>query len=142
MRKEVGRGVGGEGAGCLGRGDEMIDELRESYPPDMWEGLPTDLAKNKKHYLYGPLAPGLGRGVMQRRAVFADAGYWIAIMYPDDQLHKQARRMASRLVSVQIVTTQMVLTEAATQKLGSCRNSGEFRRRFASEMVQRLQLPG
>ena len=32
---------------------EMIDELRESYPSDMWEGLPTDLAKNKKHYLYG-----------------------------------------------------------------------------------------
>ena len=32
---------------------EMVDELRESYPPDMWDGLPTDLAKNKKHYLYG-----------------------------------------------------------------------------------------
>ncbi len=32
---------------------EMIDELRESYPPDMWDDLPTDLAKNKKHYLYG-----------------------------------------------------------------------------------------
>ena len=31
----------------------MIDELRESYPPDMWDGLPADLAKNKKHYLYG-----------------------------------------------------------------------------------------
>ena len=32
---------------------EMVDKLRESYPPDMWDGLPTDLAKNKKHYLYG-----------------------------------------------------------------------------------------
>ena len=32
---------------------EMVDRLRESYPPDMWDGLPTDLAKNKKHYLYG-----------------------------------------------------------------------------------------
>lgn len=32
---------------------EMVDNLRESYPPDMWDGLPTDLAKNKKHYLYG-----------------------------------------------------------------------------------------
>ena len=32
---------------------EMIDRLRESYPPDMWDGLPTDLVKNKKHYLYG-----------------------------------------------------------------------------------------
>ena len=32
---------------------EMVDGLRESYPPDMWDGLPSDLAKNKKHYLYG-----------------------------------------------------------------------------------------
>lgn len=32
---------------------EMVDGLRESYPSDMWDGLPTDLAKNKKHYLYG-----------------------------------------------------------------------------------------
>ena len=32
---------------------EMVDRLRESYPQDMWDGLPTDLAKNKKHYLYG-----------------------------------------------------------------------------------------
>ena len=32
---------------------ERIDKLRESYPPDMWDGLPTDLVKNKKHYLYG-----------------------------------------------------------------------------------------
>ncbi len=32
---------------------ENIDRLRESYPPDMWDGLPTDLVKNKKHYLYG-----------------------------------------------------------------------------------------
>ena len=32
---------------------EMVDRLRESYPPDMWDGLPTDLAKNKNHYLYG-----------------------------------------------------------------------------------------
>ena len=22
-------------------------------PPDAWDDLPTDLAKNKKHYLYG-----------------------------------------------------------------------------------------
>ena len=32
---------------------EKIDKLRESYPPDMWDDVPTDLAKNKKHYLYG-----------------------------------------------------------------------------------------
>ena len=32
---------------------EMVDKMRESYPPDMWDGLPSDLAKNYKHYLYG-----------------------------------------------------------------------------------------
>ncbi len=31
----------------------MIDRLRESYPPETWDGLPSDLAKSKKHYLYG-----------------------------------------------------------------------------------------
>ena len=32
---------------------DMVDSLRNSYPIDMWDGLPADLAKNKKHYLYG-----------------------------------------------------------------------------------------
>ncbi len=32
---------------------EMFERLRKSVPPDAWDGLPTDLAKNKKHYLYG-----------------------------------------------------------------------------------------
>ena len=30
-----------------------VKELQESMPPDAWDDLPTDLAKNKKHYLYG-----------------------------------------------------------------------------------------
>ena len=32
---------------------EMVEEMRAPYPADMWDALPTDLAKNKKHYLYG-----------------------------------------------------------------------------------------
>ena len=32
---------------------EMFERLRESVPPDTWDDLPTDLVKNKKHYLYG-----------------------------------------------------------------------------------------
>ena len=32
---------------------EMFDRLRNSVPPDTWDDLPTDLVKNKKHYLYG-----------------------------------------------------------------------------------------
>ena len=32
---------------------EMFERLRESVPSDTWDNLPTDLVKNKKHYLYG-----------------------------------------------------------------------------------------
>ena len=32
---------------------EMFDRLRKSVPPDTWDNMPTDLVKNKKHYLYG-----------------------------------------------------------------------------------------
>ena len=32
---------------------EMFDGLRESVPPDTWDNMPTDGAKNYKHYLYG-----------------------------------------------------------------------------------------
>ena len=71
----------------------------------------------------------------QIRTIFADSGYWIAIMYPDDQLHRRAREVAAGLAPVHIVTSQMVLTEA----LNFMSDLGEFRRRFASEMVQRLQ---
>ena len=28
-------------------------ERQAKLPPDTWDSLPTDLAKNKKHYLYG-----------------------------------------------------------------------------------------
>ena len=28
-------------------------ELHKSMPPDAWDDLPPDLARNKKHYLYG-----------------------------------------------------------------------------------------
>ena len=30
-----------------------VKELQKTMPPDMTDGLPTDLAMNKKHYLYG-----------------------------------------------------------------------------------------
>ena len=32
---------------------EMFERLRNSVPSDTWDDLPTDLVKNKKHYLYG-----------------------------------------------------------------------------------------
>ena len=32
---------------------EMFDRLQDSVPPGIWDDVPTDLAQNKKHYLYG-----------------------------------------------------------------------------------------
>ena len=32
---------------------EMFERLRNSIPPDAWDNMPTDGAKNYKHYLYG-----------------------------------------------------------------------------------------
>ena len=32
---------------------EMFERLRNSVPPDTWDNMPTDMVKNKKHYLYG-----------------------------------------------------------------------------------------
>ena len=32
---------------------ERVRELHKDIPPEEWDALPTDLAMNKKHYLYG-----------------------------------------------------------------------------------------
>ena len=32
---------------------ERVREMQKDIPPEAWDDLPTDLAKNKKHYLYG-----------------------------------------------------------------------------------------
>ena len=32
---------------------EMFERLRNSVPPDTWDEMPTDGAKNYRHYLYG-----------------------------------------------------------------------------------------
>jgi predicted nucleic acid-binding protein len=44
-------------------------------------------------------------------AVFADAGYWIALFNPRDQLHAKALSVSTTLQGWSIVTSQMVLTE-------------------------------
>ena len=31
----------------------MFERLRKSVPPEAWDNMPTDGAKNYKHYLYG-----------------------------------------------------------------------------------------
>ena len=68
-------------------------------------------------------------------ALFADSGYWIALMYPSDELHNRASTVAASLGATSIVTTQMVLAETLNFMAGL----GESRRGFAAELMQRLQ---
>jgi hypothetical protein len=45
------------------------------------------------------------------RAVFADAGYWVAIGNSRDALHAWATAVVEQLGEHRIVTTEMVLVE-------------------------------
>ena len=69
------------------------------------------------------------------RQVFADAGYWIAPWNPRDALHHRAVLMAETLAATRVVTTRLVLIEALDAMAGM----GEFRRRFATQVVRRLE---
>ena len=67
--------------------------------------------------------------------LFADAGYWIALWNPRDSLHQLSLTITDSLGAYDVVTTQIVLTEALDAMAGM----GEFRRRFAAQMVQALE---
>ena len=45
------------------------------------------------------------------RRVFADSGYWIALLNPRDELNQRAQEVSSGLGPVVIVTTDFVLAE-------------------------------
>ena len=68
-------------------------------------------------------------------AIFADSGYWIALWNPRDALHQRAMTLADSFGMVAVVTTQLVLTETLDAMAGM----GEFRRRFAAQMIQALE---
>ena len=87
---------------------QLFERLRNSVPPDAWADLPTDFGQEQKTL---PLRISKGDdGLM--RTLFADAGYWIALLYSGDQLHERATTVAAGLEPVAIVTTQMALAEA------------------------------
>jgi uncharacterized protein len=45
------------------------------------------------------------------KTIFADTGYWIALLDPQDTLHKKAVDCSIALAGAQICTSEMVLTE-------------------------------
>jgi predicted nucleic acid-binding protein len=63
--------------------------------------------------------------------VFADTGYWIALLNERDSLHIQARELSARLSDSTTVTTEMVLTEL----LNHTSREGSRARRLAADTV-------
>ncbi len=59
------------------------------------------------------------------KAVFADTGYWLALLNARDALHKKAVTLSGQLSSVQLVTTEMVFAELLNSLSGG--NSRERR---------------
>ena len=45
------------------------------------------------------------------KVVFADTGYWEAVLNPQDNLHAKAKAVSSELGKYRILTTEMVLDE-------------------------------
>ena len=66
--------------------------------------------------------------------VFADSGYFIANLNERDPLHERVAAVTEGIVPLQIVTTQMVLTEV----LNYMSDGGEYLRILAVQLVQGL----
>ena len=68
------------------------------------------------------------------RQVFADTGYWIALVNPRDQIHAKAVSVTQQLSPARILTSEMVLAEL----LNSFSDAGPLRDAVGG-MVQRLR---
>jgi predicted nucleic acid-binding protein len=69
------------------------------------------------------------------KRVFADAGYWIALLNPRDHLHRKAVTVSEMLGQSRIVTSEMVLTEV----LNAFAGKGESLRIAACSLVDRIR---
>ena len=69
------------------------------------------------------------------RALFADSGYWIALLNSRDELHDKAVAIRDGLAGAKIVTSEMVLVEV----LDDAARGGWFTRQAASDLVTRLR---
>jgi uncharacterized protein len=69
------------------------------------------------------------------KLVFADTGYWIALLDPQDTLHQKVVNLSISLSQVQICTSEMVLTEV----LNHFSKRGDFLRYAAAMLIESLQ---
>lgn len=69
------------------------------------------------------------------RVLFADTGYWVALLNPNDNLHRKAVQLSKTLYPAYIVTSEVVLTEV----LNDFSKRGEYFRDLAIELIQNLR---
>ncbi|MGL6337769.1 MAG: type II toxin-antitoxin system VapC family toxin [Waterburya sp.] len=68
------------------------------------------------------------------RLVFADTGYWVALLNPRDELHHKATELSKSLNPVHIVTSEMILTEV----LNDFSKRGDYLRKVATELIDNI----
>jgi predicted nucleic acid-binding protein len=68
------------------------------------------------------------------RLLFADTGYWIALIAPRDSLHVKATLVSAQLAPFRIVTSEMVLAEV----LNAFGDKGQLPRGAALAAVQAI----
>jgi predicted nucleic acid-binding protein len=67
--------------------------------------------------------------------VFADAGFWIALLNSKDALHEKARLASAGLGQTRIVTSELVLAEV----LNAFARKGDLLRMTASVLVDKIR---
>jgi uncharacterized protein len=70
--------------------------------------------------------------------VFADSDYWIALLQPNEHLHRKARECSKRLRHKRVVTYDLVMTEV----LNYFSNQGPHWREAISVWASRLPTDG
>ena len=68
------------------------------------------------------------------KKVFADTGYWIALLNPNDDLHKKAQAVSEQIQPCHTITSEMVLVELFNSLAGK----GEHLRTAASSLPEKL----
>jgi uncharacterized protein len=66
--------------------------------------------------------------------VFADTGYWVALLNPHDDLHGKALNLSKAIQPAHIVTSEMVLTEV----LNDFSDRGDYFRKIAVMLIRNL----
>lgn len=68
------------------------------------------------------------------RRVFADTGYWVALLNHRDELHQKAQDLSKSMGEVYIFTSEMVLAEV----LNDFSKRGELFRQTAIDLIETL----